>query len=144
MSPWIWLLLALVFAIVEVTNLAFFAGFASLGALAAAVAAAAGGGLPAEVAVFGVVSVGGVAVLRRPLMRALGPGHTRALRSGVSGLVGLEGTVVSRVEGTTSPGSVHVRGEDWPAISYDDLPCEPGQTVAILDIDRTRLVVTAS
>ena len=41
-------------------------------------------------------------------------------------------------------GRVHARGEDWPAITYDDHPCEPGQVVEVIDIEKTRLVVTAS
>jgi membrane protein implicated in regulation of membrane protease activity len=83
-------------------------------------------------------------VVRRPLMNALGPHRGSSLRSGVSGLVGLNATVVSRVEGIDHPGSVHVRGEDWVAVSYDDHPFEPGETVHVLDVDRTHLVVTSA
>lgn len=143
MSAWIWLLLALVFAVVEVTNLALFAIFAVVGALAASLTSALGGDALVQTAVFAVTSVGGVAVVRRPLLNVLGTRKTPSLRSGVSGLVGLNATVVKRVEGLDTPGCVHVRGEDWPAISYDDTPYEPGQIVHVLDVDRTRLVVSS-
>jgi len=135
--------LALVFAVVEVTSLAFFAIFAVVGALAAAFAAALGGGALLQSLVFAGVSVGGVALVRRPLMNALGTHRAPALRSGVAGLVGLNGTVVKRVEGLDNPGCVHVRGEDWAAVSYDEDAFEPGQIVHILDVDKTRLVVTS-
>jgi membrane protein implicated in regulation of membrane protease activity len=143
-SAWIWLLLALVFAVVEVTNLAFFAVFAVVGALAAALTSALGAGALAQGIVFAGTSVGGVVVVRRPLLNALGTRRTPSLRSGVAGLVGLNATVVKRVEGLDNPGCVHVRGEDWAAISYDDTPYEPGQTVHVLEVDHTRLVVTSS
>jgi membrane protein implicated in regulation of membrane protease activity len=51
---------------------------------------------------------------------------------------------VDHVDRTEVPGRVHARGEDWPAITYDDRPCEPGQVVEVIDIEKTRLVVTAS
>jgi membrane protein implicated in regulation of membrane protease activity len=143
-SAWIWLLLALVFAIIEVTNLAFFAVFAVVGALAAALTAGLGGGAFAQTIVFAGVSVGGVVLVRRPLMQALGPRRGAALKSGVSALVGLNATVVQRVDGLDHPGSVHVRGEDWAAVTYDDRPFEPGEVVHILDVERTHLVVTTS
>jgi membrane protein implicated in regulation of membrane protease activity len=144
MSAWIWLLLAVVFAVVEITNLAFFALFAVAGALAAALTAGVGGGIVAQTVVFAGTSIGGVVVLRRPLMNALGTRRAPALRSGVSGLVGLNGTVVTRVDGLDHPGAVHVRGEDWAAVTYDDHPYEPGEVVHILDVERTRLVVTTT
>lgn len=142
MSAWIWLLIALVLAVVEVTNLAIFAVFAAVGALAGALASALGADAAVQIALFAGVSVGGVALVRRPIVRALGRG--RVLRSGVAGLVGQHGTVVAEVSGTTAPGSVHVRGEDWPAVTYDHAVLEVGQPVEVLDVDSTRLVVTAA
>lgn len=143
MNGWIWLLIGLVFAVVEVVNLAFFAVFAALGAFGAAIAAAAGASTTVQIVVFAAVSVGGVAVARRPIVHALGPRRGLALRSGVSGLVGQRGTVVKPVTGTDTPGCVHVRGEDWPAITYDPDAIGVGQTVEVLDVESTKLVVTA-
>jgi len=144
MSPWLWLLAALVFVVIEVTNLAFFALFAAAGALGAALASAVGGPAFVQVVVFAVVAIGGVVVLRRPLLTAFGHRRAGALKSGVAALVGQHATVVERVEKADVAGRVHARGEDWPAITYDDEPCEPGQVVEVIDIEKTRLVVTAS
>jgi|GEM_PF-1444523 len=143
MSAWIWLLVAAGFAVAEVASTAFFALFAALGALCAAVAAGVGGGLVAQSTVFAATAVAGVVVARRPLLRWVNPRNRRVLRSGFAGLVGEQGTVVARVEGSHTPGAVHVRGEDWPAITFDPVAYEPGQTVQVVDTDRTRLVVTA-
>jgi membrane protein implicated in regulation of membrane protease activity len=144
MSPWFWLLAALVFIVIEVTNLAFFALFAAAGAVAGAVVSALDGPPGAQVAAFAVVAIGGVVVLRRPLLTAFGHRRAGALKSGVAALVGQQATVVTRVDKTDVAGRVHARGEDWPAITYDDAPCEPGQIVEVIDIEKTRLVVTAS
>ncbi|MGH9018316.1 MAG: NfeD family protein [Acidimicrobiales bacterium] len=144
MSAWLWLLIAVVFLVIEVTNLAFFALFAAAGCAAGAIVAAAGGPSLLQVVVFAVVSLGGVLLLRRPLLHAVGHHRPGALKSGVAALVGQPATVVDRVDRADVAGKVHARGEDWPAITYDDLPCEPGQVVEVIDIDKTRLVVTAS
>ena len=143
-SAWLWLVAALVFVVVEITNLAFFALFAAVGAVAAAVVSGLGGPALVQVVVFAVVALGGVLVLRGPLLRAFGHRRPGALKSGVAALVGQRATVVHRVEGAEGAGRVHARGEDWPAITYDEHPCEPGQVVEVIDIEKARLVVTAS
>jgi membrane protein implicated in regulation of membrane protease activity len=143
-SAWLWVLAAVVFVVIEVTNMAFFALFAAVGAVAAAVVSAAGGPPVLQVIVFAVAAIGGLVALRRPLLTAFGHRRAGALKSGVAALVGQQATVVDRVDRAEAAGLVHARGEDWPAITYDDQPCEPGQVVEVIDIDKTRLVVTAS
>jgi membrane protein implicated in regulation of membrane protease activity len=143
-SAWLWLLVAVIFVVIEITNLAFFALFAAAGALAATVVSALGGPSVLQVVVFAVVAIGGVIVLRRPLLNTFGHRRAGALKSGVAALVGQHATVVDRVDKADPAGRVHARGEDWPAITYDDQPCEPGQVVEVIDIEKTKLVVTAS
>ena len=145
MSAWLWLIVAAVFTLVEVTNLALYALFVAAGALAAAVTSAAGGDLALQLVAFGVVTIGGVTIARRPLLAAVeGRRHHRPLVSGAHGLIGQVGTVVEQVHGPHHPGLVRARGEDWPALSYDDEPHEPGEVVLIVDLERTRLVVTSN
>jgi membrane protein implicated in regulation of membrane protease activity len=144
MSAWLWLVVAVVFIVIEVTNLAFFALFAAAGALAAAIVSGVGGSTLLQVVAFAVVALGGLVLLRRPLLGAFGHRRAGALKSGVAALVGQRATVVDRVDKADIAGRVHARGEDWPAITYDDQPCEPGQVVEVIDIEKTRLVVTAS
>ena len=56
-SAWFWLLAAVVFVVIEITNMAFFALFAAAGALAAAVVSAAGGPALLQVIVFAVAAL---------------------------------------------------------------------------------------
>lgn len=144
MSPWIWLIIAVVFGIIEVTNFAFFALFVAAGAIGAAIAAALGAGVLAESITLGAVTVGGILLVRRPLLNAVQPHGRRQLISGVAGLVGHEGIVVRAVHGVHHPGLVRARGEEWPAISYDPEAHEVGAVVHIIEIERTRLVVTSA
>lgn len=145
MSAWIWLLIALVLVLIEVTNFALYAAFLAVGALAAAITAWLGGGLLPELLVFAGVTFGGLFLARRPALHALeGRRGERELVSGAHGMIGQEGVVVERVVGRHPPGIVRARGEDWPAVSYDPDPHEPGEVVLIVDLDRTRLVVTAT
>ena len=141
MTYWVWLIIAGVFAIIEVRSLAFFALFAAIGAAAASLASALSGPLGIQVAVFAAVSLAGVIFVRRMVTGVLSPGNRPALVSGAAGLVGQHATVVREVKGPHHPGTVHARGEDWPAISYEDNPLEPGEVVVVVELDRTRLVV---
>lgn len=141
MTYWVWLIIAGVFAIIEVRSVAFFALFAAIGAAAASLASALSGPLGIQVAVFAAVSLAGVVFVRRMVTGALSAHNRPALVSGAAGLVGQHATVVREVKGLHHPGTVHARGEDWPAISYEDTPLEPGEVVVVVELDRTRLVV---
>jgi membrane protein implicated in regulation of membrane protease activity len=141
---WVWLIIAFVFAIIEVNSLAFYALFAAIGAAAASLTAALTGQIGIQVAVFAVVSLAGVVVLRRFVTGALSDRHRPSLVSGAAGMVGQHATVVSQVKGIHHPGTVHARGEDWPAISYEDEALEPGEVVLVVELDRTRLVVMST
>ena len=141
MSYWGWLIVAAVFAIIEVRSLAFYALFAGVGALGACLAAALTGSIGIQVGVFAGVSLAGVIFVRRLVTATFSDVHRPALVSGAAGLVGQHATVVSQVKGPHHPGAVHARGEDWPAISYEDQALEPGEVVLVVELERTRLVV---
>jgi inner membrane protein len=144
MSYWVWLIIAAVFAVIEVRSLAFYALFAAVGAAAAALVAALTGLIGIQIAVFAGVSLAGVFFLRRLFTSALSDRHRPGLVSGAAGMVGLHATVVRQVSGPHHPGTVHARGEDWPAVSFEDEPLEPGEVVLIVELDKTRLVVMST
>ena len=144
MSYWVWLIVAAVFAVIEVRSLAFYALFAAIGAAAAALAAGLTGVVGIQIAVFAGVSLGGVLFLRRLLTGMLSEHHRPALVSGAAGMVGQHATVVRQISGPHHAGTVHARGEDWPAISFEEEPLEPGDVVMIVELDKTRLVVMST
>jgi membrane protein implicated in regulation of membrane protease activity len=141
---WVWLIIAVVFAIVEIRSLAFYALFAAIGAAAASLTAAFTGEIGIQLGVFVFVSLAGVTVLRRLVTGALSDVRRPGLVSGAAGMVGQHATVVREVKGPHHPGTVHARGEDWPAISYEEEALEPGDVVLVVELDRTRLVVMST
>ncbi len=141
---WVWLIIAVVFAIIEIRSLAFYALFAAIGAAAASLTAAFTGEIGIQLGVFVFVSLAGVTVLRRLVTGALSDVRRPGLVSGAAGMVGQHATVVREVKGPHHPGTVHARGEDWPAISYEDEALEPGDVVLVVELDRTRLVVMST
>jgi membrane protein implicated in regulation of membrane protease activity len=144
MTYWIWLIIAFVFVIIEVNSLAFYALFAAIGAGAASLTAAFTGEIGIQIAVFAAVSLAGVTMVRRLVTGALSDGNRPSLVSGAAGMVGQHATVVRQVKGPHHPGTVHARGEDWPAISYEEEALEPGEVVLVVELDRTRLVVMST
>ncbi|HUY98433.1 MAG TPA: NfeD family protein [Verrucomicrobiae bacterium] len=138
----VWLILAIGFAVGETMTLAFYAIFIAAGAAVAAVIAGLGLPILAQALGFAAVAIGGVGLVRRPVMRTMRLRQGGGLISGAAGLVGEEAVVVTTVGDPLAPGQVHARGEDWPAITEDGQPIATGQTVLILELRQTRLVVT--
>jgi membrane protein implicated in regulation of membrane protease activity len=137
----LWIVIALVFAIVEVLTVGLFAGFISLGAVGAAIAAFVGDGYVSQAVTFAAVSVLGIAVARRPLLgylqRRVGP----LVVSGAEAMIGQTALVVDAIGGPHERGHVRIAGEDWPALTRDGEPVGEGESVRIVEIRRATLVV---
>ena len=140
----VWIAVALVFAIVEVASVALFAAFIALGAVGAAAAAFAGADVTTQVIVFAVVSVAGVAIVRRPLVGYLQRRSTPELLSGAAAMIGQTALVVDTIGGPHQRGHVRIAGEDWPALTRDGSSVEAGASVRVVEIRRATLVVDRS
>ncbi|MHB8393203.1 MAG: NfeD family protein [Candidatus Dormibacteria bacterium] len=66
------------------------------------------------------------------------------MRNGIEALAGEEGTVTTPIPGRIHLGAVHVRGEDWPALSAYGDPITAGTVVFIVDVDQGHLIVAPS
>lgn len=140
MDAWVWWIVAAgVLAVADVVTggtliLLMIAGGATAGGLASAL-----GAPPAiSVAVFALVSVALLAVVR-PLARR----HMRMpreARTGVAALVGTEAVVLEPVDGRD--GRIKLAGEVWSARAYDgDSVFVVGQRVHVLEIDGATALV---
>jgi len=140
MPDWvIWAILSVLFAVGELfTPGLFFLGPIALAALAATVVAALGGGLLAQIIVFGVGSFAAVGLLR-PLARK----HLtmpRAIRTGAAALEGAKAIVLQRVDGRG--GRVKIGGEEWSARSYmPDEEFDVGTEVEVVQIQGATALV---
>jgi len=129
-SSLVWLAVAFVSAIVEVSIPHFGFAFVGAGAIVAAVLAFFGFGVALQLAAFVVVMTVSIVVLRSGLLAAIsGPG----LPSRTDPLIGRQGVVTQDIEPTTGTGRINVRGEDWAARSTE--PIAIGTTVKVIAAD---------
>jgi membrane protein implicated in regulation of membrane protease activity len=133
----IWVALAILAAIIEVSIPHFGVVFVSVGAVAAAVVSALGFELPAQIIVF-IVALGLSLVLLRPrLVRQLG---ARGVPSRTDTLIGKQGVVTHDLDSSLGGGRVTVGGEDWAARAATTLPV--GTKIRVVKADGIVLEVT--
>ena len=140
MPDWvIWAILSVLFAVGEIfTPGLFFLGPIALAALAATVVAAVGGGLLAQIIVFGVGSFAAVGLLRPLARRHLT--MPRAIRTGAAALEGAKAIVLQHVD--SRGGRVKIGGEEWSARSYmPDEEFDVGTEVEVVQIQGATALV---
>lgn len=135
-----WLGSAVVLAVVEMLSLDLVLLMFAIGALAAAVVAALGGPAWLAIAVFAVVTVLLLLVVRPSMVAKLHAGPT--LQTGHTNLVGRTAVVLEPVTATT--GRVQLGGELWSARSQNSAEVfDPGVDVVVTKIDGATAVVTS-
>lgn len=133
----VWLAIALVAAIIEVSIPHFGSAFVSAGAVAAAGMAFFGFTVPAQVLVFVVVLSVSIMALRSRLLSRVGG---QGVPSRTATLIGHHGQVTHDIDPTLGTGRINVGGEDWAARSLDAIPA--GTKVRVVGADGIVLEVT--
>jgi membrane protein implicated in regulation of membrane protease activity len=133
----VWLSVAFVAAIIEVSVPHFGSVFVTIGAIAAAAAAYFDFAVPAQVAVFAIVLVGSLVGLRSRLIGRLGG---QGVLSRTEQVTGRHGMVTVDIDPTVGTGRVNVAGEDWAARSPDRI--EAGAKIRVVGADGIVLEVT--
>jgi membrane protein implicated in regulation of membrane protease activity len=137
----VWLGLAVVLGIVEVTSLDLIFAMLAVGALSGAVAALATDNLAVEVLVSLAVSLGMLFVVRPIALNHLRTPH--AIRTGVAALIGESGVVIEQVN--SQDGRIKLRGEVWSARTYDPSHViAAGKNVEVVQIDGATAIVYES
>jgi membrane protein implicated in regulation of membrane protease activity len=142
--PWIWLGVAIFFALIELTVLA--GSFVLLPFAVSALAAALLGFYDVAIEIQWLVFVGGGALLWVGLYRYMKTFVGKdELQPGVGAdrLVGLTGIVTSAIDpdDTERRGRISTHGEVWGAISKSGRPIAQGAHVRIVEVNGTRVVV---
>jgi membrane protein implicated in regulation of membrane protease activity len=137
MAALVWLAVAFVAAVVEVSVPHFGFAFVGAGAIAAAATAFLGYGVPAQLGTFVVVLVLSIALLRSRLLGRLGG---RGVPSRTEALVGRHAIVTHDIDPTLGTGRVNVAGEDWAARSPEAIAA--GARVRVVGADGIVLEVT--
>jgi membrane protein implicated in regulation of membrane protease activity len=137
--PWyVWLLAAVVLAVIEVTSVNLVFIMLAAGAAAGAVVAGATGSIAIQALVATAVAALMLVVVRPIAVRHLK--HPQEVRTGTAALVGADGLVLERVD--ARDGRVKIGGEIWSARAYDPGEVlEPGAAVAVARIDGATAIV---
>jgi len=134
----VWLAVALVAAIIEVSIPHFGFGFVSIGAIAGAAMAYVGYGVTPQMAVFVAVLSVSLLALRSRLLGRLFSG--RGVPSRTDTIIGRHGVVTHEIDTTLGGGRVNVGGEDWAARSSEVIAT--GTKVRVVGADGIVLEVT--
>lgn len=140
---WFWVIVAIVFAIVEIMTIAFFAVFITIGALGAAVVSLLGFNFLVQAIVLGVLGVAGIFIARPYLVERLHIGRP-ALRSGAESMVGQRAVLLEPILGVGQPGHVKIAGELWPAMTEDGSPMPVNTLVVVTALRSTMVIVRAA
>jgi len=133
----LWVVIAIVSAIVEVLIPHFGLIFVAIGALVAAVVAAFHAGAVVQVAVFTIALVASFTLLRAKLLSKF---HSRGVPSRTDTLMGREAVVTHDIDPTLGTGRVTVGGQDWAAHSATAIAA--GTQVRVVSADGIVLEVT--
>src|SRR6267378_2123125 len=115
----LWLVVAFIATVLEVSIPHFGSAFVGAGAIAAAAASFFGFGLSVQLTTFIIVMVVSLVTLRSRLLGRLGG---QGVPSRTAPLIGRHGIVTHDIEPTQGTGRVTVGGEDWAARSIDAIP----------------------
>jgi membrane protein implicated in regulation of membrane protease activity len=110
----VWLVLAFISAVVEVSVPHFGFAFVGAGAIVAAAAAFFGFSVEVQFLAFVVVMTGSIVLLRSRLLAGL---SGRGVPSRTEPLIGRQGVVTHDIDPTIGTGRVNVGGQDWAARS---------------------------
>ena len=135
---WLWVVVAVIFLVVEVLTSRFILLAFGVGAAFAAILAFLGMNLIAQLLAFTIISAIG-ALLLRPLTRKVTIQAENVY--GAERVIGKEAVVTVAIDPETMQGRVHVEHEVWLADSEDGTPIPDGATVQVLAINGSRLRV---
>ena len=141
MEGWhIWVIIALVFVIIEIFTTGFAVMCISFGCLFGALASALDWELKWQLLVFAVGTVLAFMTVR-PLVYKFFYNKKNEVKTNAEALIGRKAIVTERIEGELNPGRVKIDGDDWKAISLDSEPIEVGMAVEVTALNSVILTV---
>lgn len=136
--PVFWLAAAIIFGVSEALTVGLVTIWFAGGALVALIAALLGAGLPIQIVLFFVVSIGLLVSTRKVFVNKLKTGKAK---TNVDALVGEEAKVLTAIK-PFEPGSIKLKGQEWTAVAKDDgLTIASGEIVKVIAIEGVKAVV---
>ena len=138
LMPVFWLIVGVIFAVSEALTVGLVTIWFAGGAVVALIAALLGAGIPVQIVLFLLVSIGLLVTTRKIFVNKLQTGKTK---TNVDALVGEEAKVLTAIK-PFEPGSVKLRGQEWTAVAKDDtLTIASGDVVKVVAIEGVKAVV---
>lgn len=138
-SAYVWLVLLILFVMMEASSVTLVSLWFAAGALVAVVAALLGASLAVQTVLFVLVSVVLLALLRPILKKYVNP---QIQKTNVDALVGRECTVTEDINNLAAQGRVKVGGMSWSARSAAGEHIPAGTVVKIEAVQGVKLLVT--
>ena len=135
---WLWLIVLVIFGVVEAATAGLVCIWFAVGALAALLSALLGAGVLVQVVVFAVVSAVALAVTR-PLVRRMTAG--KAVATNADRVLGAAAKVTETIDNENSRGAVYVDGKTWTARSADGAVIPAGEQVEVASMEGVKLIV---
>lgn len=141
MEVWhIWVIVALIFVIVEIFTSGFAVMCISFGCLFGAGVSALDWDVKWQLLAFAIGTVLAFATVR-PLVYKFFYKKSHEVKTNADALIGRRAIVTERIEGELHPGRVKVDGDDWKAVSLESESIEVGEAVEITAINSIILTV---
>ncbi len=138
-APMIWLILLVIFILVEIATVGLLTIWFAGGALAAFFVSLSQLGAAVQVIVFLIVSLVFVLLIRPLAQKKFNSGH---IRTNAQTLIGEEAVVLEPIDNLQSKGRVMIRGQEWSARSVDDKEkFEKDEVVQVMSISGVKLMV---
>ena len=138
LMPVFWLIVGVIFAVSEALTVGLVTIWFAGGAVVALIAALLGAGIPVQIVLFLLVSIGLLVTTRKIFVNKLQTGKTK---TNVDALIGEEAKVLTAIK-PFEPGSVKLKGQEWTAVAKDDtLTIASGDVVKVVAIEGVKAVV---
>ena len=131
-----WLILVLVFVVIELLTVNLVTIWASIGALAALITTYFTDNINIQLCVFFLVTIITLLLTRKFIKQVVNP---KKETTNLDSVIGKTGVVIKDI--TKSGGRVKVMGKDWAALSVDNSVIEVGKNVKIFKIEGVKLIV---
>lgn len=136
----IWVIAAIIFAIIEIYTPSFFIIWFSVGSLFAALTSVFTNNIPIQLAVFLVVSV--ILVLSTKKITDKFITKKNSYKTNSDAYIGKVGIVTEKINSIEAKGRVKIQGESWKAATSNEETIEKGEKVKVEKIDGVTLYVT--
>ena len=141
--PWVssvvWLILLILFAVVEAATVGLVSLWFAIGALVALLSTFFTANIWLQIGLFSLVSAVALVLLRPLSKKYVAP---KAVPTNADRVIGQEAVVTEAIDNLTAAGAVKIFGTEWTARSATDRPIPAGTTVLVDRIEGVKLFVT--